>query len=356
VTARALRPELTDDLDAHEDRWRELALRSGNVFVTPEWCRCWRRMLGASGRSQLILGRDEEGSIRAVWPVVTERVGPLRVTRLQGHGPSDDEGPACEPEDRPEAATLLGEALDARMLPVGLLLAECVPADIGVEGRVLTEESSPVLPVRGRSWDEFLGGRSRNFRDQVRRRRRRLERAHAVVFRQTSASTLDDDFDALLRLHAARWQGASTAFADRLAPFHRAFAHVALERGWLRLWTLSVDEAVVAAWYGFRFGSAELFYQSGRDPRWDQENIGFVLFARTVQAAFDDGLSEYRLLRGGEMYKDRWAEEDRPVLTVLAARGRVRNAAAATTARAARTRARKLGGAVLGRLGTGRSA
>ncbi len=65
--------------------------------------------------------------------------------------------------------------------------------------------------------------------------------------------------------------------------------------GWPR-WTTRL----VAALYGFRFAGSELYYQSGRDPAWDRYAVGFVLLTHAVRAALEEGVSEYRFLRGGE--------------------------------------------------------
>ena len=103
--------------------------------------------------------------------------------------------------------------------------------------------------------------------------------------------------------------------------FHREFARCAFERGWLRLWFLEIDGDPVAAWYGFRFGEAESYYQSGRDPAWDRSSVGLVLLAHTIREAMGDGMREYRLLRGGESYKDRFATADPGLQTVARPRG-----------------------------------
>ena len=56
--------------------------------------------------------------------------------------------------------------------------------------------------------------------------------------------------------------------------------------------------------------------------------------AHTVRAALDDGVAEYRLLLGGEAYKDRFATADHGLETVVLARG-LRGRAARAGARAA---------------------
>jgi CelD/BcsL family acetyltransferase involved in cellulose biosynthesis len=149
----------------------------------------------------------------------------------------------------------------------------------------------------------------------------------------------------LIELHERRWAGASSAFAGARRAFHHDFARLALEAGWLRLWLLEVAGAPVAAWLGYRFAGTESYYQAGRDPRWDARGVGAILLHHTMRAAADDGIATYRLLRGGEDYKARYASGDPGVGSVAVAgspAGRlvVAAAGAALRARAARRRRR----------------
>jgi CelD/BcsL family acetyltransferase involved in cellulose biosynthesis len=232
----------------------------------------------------------------------------------------------CRPADAPTALTALAGFLRGERF-ADLLVAENLPAELEgprhLDGRLIRTIASPVLPVRGRSFDDYLSERSRNFRDQVRRRERGLERDHELRYRLTTGpATLDRDLDTLFSLHGARWQGRRLGeFSAADAAFHRDFARSALDRGWLRLWTMEIDGAAVAAWYGFRFGDAEWYYQAGRDPAYDDRSVGFVLLAHTIRAAFEDGVREYRFLRGDEPYKRRFAERDAGVETIAVARG-----------------------------------
>lgn len=65
----------------------------------------------------------------------------------------------------------------------------------------------------------------------------------------------------------------------------------------------------------------ESYYQSGRDPDWDHASVGAGILEHSIMEAFADGMREYRLLRGDEAYKSRYATHDPGVATVLAARG-----------------------------------
>jgi CelD/BcsL family acetyltransferase involved in cellulose biosynthesis len=155
----------------------------------------------------------------------------------------------------------------------------------------------------------------------VRRRERKLAKSHELSFRLSDGERLEGDMSTLLRLHAARWEDASAAFEPELEAFHREFAAIALERGWLRLWICEVDGNPVAAWYGLRYADCECFYQSGRDPAWDEHSVGFVLLAHSIRSAFEDGMREYRFLRGGDAYKGRFADGDPGVETMVVGRG-----------------------------------
>ena len=147
--------------------------------------------------------------------------------------------------------------------------------------------------------------------------------------------------------------------------FHRDFAAAALERGWLRLWLVEVEGRAVAAWYGWRLGPVYSYYQAGFDPDWGDASVGLVLLAHTVRAAIEEGAGEYDLLLGDEPYKARFADSEREVETLvltpalhprrlaMAAEAGVRRGAARLSP-TARARLRRMGGALLDRLPTGR--
>lgn len=168
----------------------------------------------------------------------------------------------------------------------------------------------PRSKSEGIDWEGFLSRASRNLRQQVRRRERNVERAHQLRYRLADdQDRLDYDMDLLFSLHAARWGAVNRGF-QTVHAFHREFATLAFNRGWLRLWFLELDGAPAAAWYGFRFGTVESYYQAGRDLRYEHLSIGSVLLAHSIREALNDGMHEYRFLRGREDYKYRFAHED----------------------------------------------
>jgi CelD/BcsL family acetyltransferase involved in cellulose biosynthesis len=293
--------------------WHRLAERAGHVFATREWLLTWWRHYG-NAHGQLNGLARAGGDLVAVVPLYEWWSHGVPVLRFVGHGPSDQLGPISAPLSEPAAAAAVGEVIAALPLPRFVLLAEHVAGDqrFGevTAARFLYREASPVLSFRGDSWDEFLQERGRNFRQQVRRFPRKLAELGTLSYRLASdPDRLKQDLDTLFRLHRQRWGGAATSFL-LAEQFHREFATQALRRGWLRLWFLEIDGKPVAALYGFRFAGAESAYQSGRDPALRQQPVGFVLLAHAVREALTDGMAEFRLLRGGAAYKERFATGD----------------------------------------------
>jgi CelD/BcsL family acetyltransferase involved in cellulose biosynthesis len=325
---RAPTLERVVSLESVRGEWTELAEESRNVFATWEWASIWWRHFGNDRPLVVATFRSAEGTAIAILPLYLWSARPLRVLRFLGHGTADELGPVCTESRRPEAAEALGRALSD--LKWDVFFGETLPSGEDwsrrLGAKVVRKDASPVLCFRREGWEELLASRSHNFRQQVRRRERNLARAHELRFRLADdANRLDHDLDLLFALHGARW-GSDSPFCAREA-FHRDFAACALERDWLRLWFLEVDGKPAAAWYGFRFGDVESYFQAGRDPVWERLSVGFVLLVHTIREALADGMREYRFLLGGEDYKYRFANDDRGLATVALARGLLGNAA-----------------------------
>jgi CelD/BcsL family acetyltransferase involved in cellulose biosynthesis len=313
--------EAVRELDAVRDEWSQLAQETGSIFSTWEWASVWLRRRRAGHELLLRAIRDPEGSLRALVPLYLWSTRPFRIARFVGHGPADELGPVWRAGEREAAARATWEIAERERLD--LVLAELLPS--GEEWRhalgcgALAREASPTASLEG-GWDAYISRRSANFRQQLRQRERRLGDRYDVRFRlATEADRLESDIDLLFDLHARRWSRSSPFV--RWESFHREFARIASERGWLRLWVLELDERPVAAWYGFRFAGVESYYQAGRDPAASEDSVGFILLAHTIREAAGDGMREYHFLRGDEPFKARFADGDRGLETLACMRG-----------------------------------
>ena len=310
--------------------WSALPVQS--IFATWEWNATWWRHFGAGGELELRAVR-QDAKLVGVLPLYASRVGPLRLIRFVGRPQADEQGPV----GAADAEHLLGALADIHH---DVFLGEQLPGGDDwprlLAGRRFRLESGPVIRQPG-GWQSYLGSRSANFRQQLQRRERRLHERYEVVFKLVvDQATLEHDLDVLFALHRSRF-GKASGFAPEA--FHREIARSALETGRLRLWILELDGRPAAAWYGFRVGDVESYYQAGRDAAYDDVSAGFVLLAHTIRAALDDGVTEYRLLRGDEAYKRRFADDDPGLETVIRANSRLGGTAVATALAAKHLRA-----------------
>ncbi len=353
-TANELQMTALPEIERLREPWQRLAPLNGNPFLSWEWSSTWWRHFGRD-REQKILGcHDIGGELVGIVPLYFDSRRPLRMLRFIGHFPADQLEPLCAPE------WLAGVVGSTRQQLAGescwdLLLSERMPGVAGLGGELgvapMRCELTPELELETADWDDFLASKSSNFRGQIRNRQRRLERDHELRFRLAEdPDRLEADMDALFRLHELRYGAAEKglgAFSAELARFHRDVARLALENGWLRLWFAYLDGEPAAAWYGFRLGGADWFYQSGRDPQYDRQSVGFVLMAHTLRDAVQSGMGTYKLLLGAEEYKKRFSSREPAVETYALTRtmrGRVAlKAALAQQSLTARMRQRRGG-------------
>jgi CelD/BcsL family acetyltransferase involved in cellulose biosynthesis len=341
-----LRSEAIEAVDAPHPEWDELALRTGSVFATRDWLATWWRHFAGDRELELRACRAPDGRLVAILPLCVQRRAGLRIVRFLGHGTSDECGPICAPADRPATARALRRQL--HHLRADVLLGEQLAGDEGWDAllgaRVLRRTGSPVLAFGQRDWKQTLAGFGSSLRTRIGGLSRKLEREHGMSYRATAApAELPDDFASLLRLHSARWEGATT-FVDQ-ADFHLEFAAVALERGWLRLLVLELAGEPVAVLHSMRYAGTETHYQSGREPAWNKRSVGTLIVVESIRLAHEAGMREFRFGRGDESYKYRYATSDPGVHTIgLAgsAPGAVALAATAAVPRGLAKRVRKL--------------
>jgi CelD/BcsL family acetyltransferase involved in cellulose biosynthesis len=299
--------------------WRELAEARSNPFITPEWTLAWLR--SNPSEPAFALAWRQGGELRGVLPLVRVSMGPLSVLRFAGARRADWVTPACRPGDEAEMATVCAAFL-ARQGAWHVLRLDRLDEGSGwpeavrlqceggiAAGTTRRQDVLPFIEFDESGFDGYLAGRSRNFRSQLGRRRRRLECDHGLSFRMTAdPGQLAADLDEFFRLHDARWSGrGGSSSADPRSREHlRLFAAAALERGWLRLWIAEADGAPAAAWYGWRIGERYCYSLAGLDPAFERLALGTVMLGHTIEAAAAEGARIYDLMWGDEEYKRRF--------------------------------------------------
>jgi CelD/BcsL family acetyltransferase involved in cellulose biosynthesis len=129
---------------------------------------------------------------------------------------------------------------------------------------------------------------------------------------------LDAALDALAALHASRWRdrGESGVIADpTFETFERRFAKRALERGWLRLYQLFVDDRVIAAMFVLQRRDVATVWLMGWHPEFAKWNVAKLLLINSMREASEEGARIADFLRGSEDYKFQFPVELTPLLS-----------------------------------------
>jgi len=321
------------ELFALKDEWNPLlrASRSDTLFLTWEWISTWWQIYGGRSLLYVLVARSSDGRLIGLAPLQRVRrwqfgVWPVRVLQFIGDGG----------DVTPEYLDFVIERGAER--PVGRAFIDYICADPTIQvidlrpfsshspNFSLTELALCAHPGRLRSsqdsicttldlpdsLEEFLAGRSRNYRKKIGEYERRCERDLRIRLRvSTTAEELERDMTALISLHQKRWRRQSRAFQSvEYVEFHWRMSRLALDRGWMRLFSLETHSTPVALLYCFAYGGRYYFYQAGRDPSFSKHRVGLVLMHKVIQEAIKEGASVFDFLRGNEDYKYRWATRD----------------------------------------------
>jgi CelD/BcsL family acetyltransferase involved in cellulose biosynthesis len=332
---RGARSAPTGEVDLHPEAdrdealaadWRRLAEQRGNPFLTPEWFRSCADV--AADREEpfvLVWRRDEE--VRGVLPLTRSRRRLPKVLRFAGSSFADWLTPACRPEDEAEMAAACALWLRSERRAWDLFELTRVDVEGAWPAALWQAPGGGLAPARPRrrevlpfirfgegGFEEYLAGLSRNRRSQIGRKRRKLEAEHGLGFAITGREEdLEGDLETFFRLHDERWseRGGSGALTPEWRQVHSRFAAAALERGWLRLWTASLEGEPGASWYGWRVGERYCFGLPGLGKGAEPLGLGTALLVHTIEAAAAEGAGVYDLLLGDDAYKQRFATGER---------------------------------------------
>jgi len=324
--------ELVEDLTGAEQlerAWDELALAAALPLCAPGWMLSWWRHLAPPGELRVMAVR-EAGELLALAPWFAQRGGAGRLDlRFLGVEHSDRVDVLCRPGREREAAELLRRGVLGARPRADLVSFEAVPAGSrwpgllrGGGGRLrLARYVNSVIPAPTvglpsgeQAFAAWMASRSPNFRSQMGRMGRRLEARGGRVRALTGAAERERGIDALLAMHAARWEGR--ARSHLLRPGVRGLlleAAAALGPERLRLWTAEIEGEPISVQLFLAAGGEVKYWNGG----WQERHADLKPTMLTILAALRDGIErgERRLDLGAgtHSYKLRFADGSDPL-------------------------------------------
>jgi Protein involved in cellulose biosynthesis (CelD) len=139
----------------------------------------------------------------------------------------------------------------------------------------------------------------------LRTARRRAARRGECIILEGDADNALSLIAELARLNKLRQE--DSAFKDpRVEAFHTAALPGLIEQGLVRLYALTIADAVAAVYYGFLHNRRAYAYLGGFDPAFAFESPGAILLGHAIESAVKEGARVFDFLRGEEAYKYAW--------------------------------------------------
>lgn len=279
------------------------------IATTPEWFEWW---LQAFGTPQCGVWQTADAHLRV--PYRLERDVIAGVPVMTARGATNDHTPRYdvlgEPFDPLPQLRAAGSDLSASVLRFDyvsdasrliLALRERARAE-GLLWHLDFCEASPWVDCTG-DWDQYWLDRGKTRQTWARKERKLMEREGATFHVVTERAELDEVFEEVLEVEASGWKGREgTAIhqqPDTLA-FYTALARGCAERGWLRLFLLRHEGAIVAFQLCTCLAGTVSMLKIGFREEHARTSPGQVLQTRILRWAFaESDITAFDLLGGG---------------------------------------------------------
>lgn len=315
-----------ESLDALAPEWDALAAAGGLPQLSPAWVLAWWRHIAPEGAVPRAVVVRDGGRLIGLAPFYVEPAGGgRRDYRLPGIEIAARLAPLALPDREWEVAEAIGttvagadphaDALRFEGIPIEgqwlTALRDAWPGALRPALRLVNVDGNPLMSLAEPSFEDWLAGRSSNFRQQMRRLRRRFADAGGVS-RVATQETLADDAATLTRLHAMRWDGRGHSnlvdLDERFSAFVVELGERLLEERRFALRILKLDGEPICAQLFVRAGGTTLFVNGGWDERHAALKPSLLCLLDAVEEAFALGVERFDLGVGVQSYKLRFAD------------------------------------------------
>lgn len=320
--------EILDDLAQAEEihgAWDELAVQRGRPFCAPAWMLAWWRNARperAALRVVTIFDGDELIGLAPFFSVRTR--GGIDELRFLGSRTSVRGEPLAVPGREQEVATAVVRRLRSVTPRIDLVLFEGVPTMSpwptllcgawASQGRPYKHRAyptlAPTLDLTGRDYEQWFASRPSHFRQEVRRRRRRLEQQGAEFRLAQHAEDVVDALDAFFRLHHSRWQerGGSSVLNEPVQAMLLDAALALVEEIRFRIWTIVVSGEVISAHIFVAAGGEVAYWLGGFDEAWAKLGPAIQTVLKALEHSWSQGDRRMDFGAGAQEYKYSFAE------------------------------------------------
>ena len=335
---RTVIADRSDQLEVYRSQWDELAIASARPYSSPSWILPWWAHVAPPNallRTVLVFDGNE---LVGVAPFYADRgVGGITRYRIAGSARRDVVTLGQMESDVAEA---VAHALTCTTPTVDTFMLEGVPAsrtwpsvmqESWQVGRMSSSlqyaQPAPNIDLRGRTYEEWFASKSRNFRQGMRRRLRKVEDAHGRFHLASNPADAQRRLREFARLHHLRWQsrGGSSALDDDVEVMLQDVCAELIERARFRLWSLDIGGTVVGSVVFVSAGRETSYWLGGFDERWAALEPTLLILLNAVRHSLSVGDVRIDLGAGGQQYKYRFSDGEDELQWSLLVRSGVRS-------------------------------
>lgn len=324
VTARVV--EDPAELQPVLAEWDALAERCRQPASCPAWqLAWWRHMAPPDSRLRVAVARSPAGVVAVAPWYETTRRGRVE-WRILASDMTHRLGPVLRPGAEREAATAVACAVQALPRPPDVIAIDAVDAGAAWPETLrehwpghrpwmlpATTQSAPVVRLDAPDYDSWLKDKSRNFRQQVRRLRRRLEEQGGRLRKARSPEELERDVEAFAALHDARWSPRGGSQLGDVRGMLVEAGRALLDADRFRVWVAEVDGRPICVQVFVAAGGQVAYWNGGFDPDWQELRPGMQTICAAIEDALEHGDDLLDLGGGPQDYKLRLASHDAPL-------------------------------------------
>ncbi len=308
--------------------WDELAVRTGEPLAAPGWMLPWWRHAAPEGAAARVVTVSDGDRLIAVAPLFCERPGRRRARyEVMSAKLAPPASLLVDPQIDEEAIRALARAVRGLTpKPLALRLWDRF-GPTGLAGRLASADGGrgswmhvgsptphPRIVLDSLDHEQWLGKMSSKFRQESRRRNRRLEDAGGRFF-LAGAEDMDRLIDAFVELHGSRWEdrGGSDALVPGLKAMLAEVAAGLLANDRLRLYAIEIEERPIAINVLLAAGEGVCGWNSGFDAEWGRYSPSMQLTLFAIADCAGKGARRIDLGPGRMDYKARLADEEEEI-------------------------------------------
>lgn len=307
--------------------WDRLAVDAGLPYCAPAFLLAWWKHAAPEGAQLRVVVVRDGDRIVGIGPFYAVRGrGGLATWSLLGTDLASRIEPLAEPGAEAAIAEAAGQAAQLRL--DGLPEDSPWPALLGglrAFHHRLPPTPAPYVPLEGYDDVEaWLGGRSSNFRQQMRRARRKFEKDGGTFRLASTRPEIERDLEDFERLHAARWdwRGGSDALKPGVTGMLADAGAQLASKGRFQLMSLDIDGKVICSQLFLAAGAEVTYWNGGFDDDYANYKPSLIALVEAVRMSIAAGATRFDLGPGAQDYKYRFSDtEDQLVWQTVVPRG-----------------------------------